>query len=71
MDSIPDGRHTTIIEGHGTTYGCIQDTASYRTEVCRMIAILAIYSLIVKLYNWRAKDVDLILSLEYLLDPRP
>jgi hypothetical protein len=44
-----------IIEGRGPTDGHIQDTTSHITEVSGTIAILAIYSMIVKVYNWKAK----------------
>jgi hypothetical protein len=47
-----------IMEIHGPTYGLIQDMTSYRTEVCRTITILAIYNIIVKVYNWKARTIE-------------
>jgi hypothetical protein len=38
--------NTTIIEGYGPADGRIEDTASYRTEVCGTIAVLAVYGTI-------------------------
>jgi hypothetical protein len=49
--------NATIIEGHGPTDGSIQDTTSYQTEVSGTIAILTIYNMIVKVYNWKAKEI--------------
>jgi hypothetical protein len=39
--------NSTIIEAHGPTNGHIQDTTSYRTEVSRIIEIIAIYNMII------------------------
>jgi hypothetical protein len=34
--------NTTIIEGYGPTDVIIEDTTSYRTEVCGTIAVLTV-----------------------------
>jgi hypothetical protein len=60
--------NTTIIEGHVPTDGRIQDTPSYITEVCGTISILKTYILIVKVYNWRAKEIEHVCDSESALD---
>jgi hypothetical protein len=60
--------NSTIMEGHGPTDGCIQDETSYRAEVSGTIAILPIYNMIVKLYNWKAKYIKDVCDSESALD---
>jgi hypothetical protein len=50
--------NATIIEGHGSADGRIQDTTSYWTEVSGTISILTIYKMIVKVYNWKSKEIE-------------
>jgi hypothetical protein len=50
--------NSIIIEGHGPMDGRIQDTTSYRTEVSGTIVILAIYHMIVEVYNWKSKEIE-------------
>jgi hypothetical protein len=59
---------STIMEGHGPTDGRIQDITSYRTEVSGTIAIQAIYNMIVKVYNWKAKYIEHVCDSESVLD---
>jgi hypothetical protein len=60
--------NATIIEVQGLTNGRIQDTTSYRTEVSGTIAILTIYNMIVKLYNWKAKEIEHVCDSESAFD---
>jgi hypothetical protein len=60
--------NATIIEGHGPTDGRIQETTSYQTEVLGTIAILIIYNMIVKVYNWKAKEIEHVCDSKSALD---
>jgi hypothetical protein len=60
--------NSMIMEGHGQTDGRIQDTTSYITEVSGTLAILAIYNMIVKVYNWKAKDIEHVCDSKSTLD---
>jgi hypothetical protein len=60
--------NTTIIEGYGPTDGRIEDTTSYRTEVCVTIAVLDIYGMMQSLYKWHASTVEHVCDSESALD---
>jgi hypothetical protein len=58
----------TTIEVHGPTDGTIQDMISYQTEVSGTIAILTIYNMTVKVYNWKAKETEHVCDTKSALD---
>jgi hypothetical protein len=60
--------NTTLIKGNRHTDGRIQVTTSYRTKVSGTIAILAIYNMMVKVYNWKAKEIEHACDSESVLD---
>jgi hypothetical protein len=60
--------NTTLIKGYGSTYGRIEDTTSYRTEVCSTIAILAVYGMVQSVYNWNAATIEHVFDSESALN---
>jgi hypothetical protein len=60
--------NTTIIEGYGPTYGRIEDTTSYRTEVCGTITVLTVYGMIQLVYKWNAAMIEHVCDIESALD---
>jgi hypothetical protein len=60
--------NTTIIKGHVPTDGRIEDTTSYRTEVCGTIELLAVYGMIQSVYNWNATTIEDVCSSDSALN---
>jgi hypothetical protein len=55
---------TTFMEGHIPTCGCIPDTKPYIIEVCGIVAIMELYSMIIKMYSWRATETEHVCDIE-------
>jgi hypothetical protein len=60
--------NTTIIEGYGPTDGSIEDTASYRAEVCGTIAVISVYSMIQSVYSWKSANIEHVCDSESALN---
>jgi hypothetical protein len=57
-----------IIYGYVPTDGRIEDTTSYRTEVCGAIDVLAVYSMIQSVYTWNTAIIEHVCDRTLALD---
>jgi hypothetical protein len=60
--------NTLIIEGYVPPDGRIEDTTSYRTEVCGTIAVLTFYGMIQSVHKWNDSTIKHVCDNESALD---